>query len=97
MAQRLYSLEFFPPRTPEGVEKLRAARRQLGQLKPAFCSVTFGAGGSTRDGTLETVLEIRGEGIAAVGEHDLGVSQLGYACGRFQRAVAAADDEHVLP
>jgi len=65
MAQRLYSLEFFPPRTPEGVEKLRAARRQLGQLKPAFCSVTFGAGGSTRDGTLETVLEIRGEGIAA--------------------------------
>jgi len=65
MAQRLYSLEFFPPRTPEGVEKLRAARRQLGQLKPAFCSVTFGAGGSTREGTLETVLEIRGEGVAA--------------------------------
>jgi methylenetetrahydrofolate reductase (NADPH) len=65
MAQRLYSLEFFPPRTPEGVEKLRAARRQLGQLKPAFCSVTFGAGGSTREGTLETVLEIRKEGVAA--------------------------------
>ena len=65
MAQRLYSLEFFPPRTPEGVEKLRAARRQLGQLKPTFCSVTFGAGGSTREGTLETVLEIRGEGVAA--------------------------------
>ena len=65
MAQRLYSLEFFPPRTPEGVEKLRAARRQLGQLKPAFCSVTFGAGGSTREGTLETVLEIRREGVAA--------------------------------
>jgi methylenetetrahydrofolate reductase (NADPH) len=64
MAQRLYSFEFFPPRTPEGVEKLRAARRQLGQLKPAFCSVTFGAGGSTREGTLETVLEIRGEGVA---------------------------------
>ena len=65
MAQRLYSLEFFPPRTPEGVEKLRAARRQLGQLTPAFCSVTFGAGGSTREGTLETVLEIRKEGVAA--------------------------------
>jgi len=65
MAQRHYSLEFFPPRTPEGVEKLRAARRQLGQLKPAFCSVTFGAGGSTREGTLETVLEIRREGVAA--------------------------------
>jgi methylenetetrahydrofolate reductase (NADPH) len=64
MAQRQFSLEFFPPRTPEGVEKLRAARRQLGQLKPSFCSVTFGAGGSTREGTLETVLEIRREGLA---------------------------------
>ena len=62
---RTFSLEYFPPRTPEGVEKLRAARRQLAQLKPAFCSVTFGAGGSTREGTLSTVLEIRGEGIDA--------------------------------
>ena len=63
MAARQYSFEFFPPRTPEGVEKLRAARRQLVQLRPAFCSVTFGAGGSTREGTLATVLEIRGEGV----------------------------------
>lgn len=58
-----YSVEFFPPRTPEGVDKLRAARRQLGQLKPSFCSVTFGAGGSTREGTLSTVLEIRADGL----------------------------------
>ena len=65
MSGPLYSFEFFPPRTPDGVEKLRVARRQLAQLKPAFCSVTFGAGGSTREGTLETVLEIRGEGVAA--------------------------------
>ena len=65
MTSGVYSLEFFPPRTPEGVEKLRAARRQLAQLEPAFCSVTFGAGGSTREGTLETVLEIRAEGVAA--------------------------------
>ena len=65
MTRGAYSLEFFPPRTPEGVEKLRAARRQLAQLKPAFCSVTFGAGGSTREGTLETVLEIRAEGVPA--------------------------------
>jgi len=65
LASGVYSLEFFPPRTPEGVEKLRAARRQLAQLEPAFCSVTFGAGGSTREGTLETVLEIRAEGVAA--------------------------------
>jgi len=60
---RLFSLEFFPPRTPEGMEKLRATRRQLAQLRPSFCSVTFGAGGSTREGTLATVLEIRGEGL----------------------------------
>jgi len=60
---RLFSLEFFPPRTPEGVERLRATRRQLKQLKPAFCSVTFGAGGSTREGTLATVLEFRDEGM----------------------------------
>ena len=61
---RLFSLEFFPPRTPEGIEKLRATRRQLAQLKPAFCSVTFGAGGSTREGTLATVVEFRAEGMA---------------------------------
>jgi len=63
VAERLFSLEFFPPRTDEGRAKLRAARVQLNALKPAFCSVTFGAGGSTREGTLETVLEIRGEGM----------------------------------
>jgi methylenetetrahydrofolate reductase (NADPH) len=58
-----FSFEFFPPRTPEGVAKLRAARAQLSQLRPAFCSVTFGAGGSTREGTLETVREMMGEGL----------------------------------
>ena len=62
-AAPLYSLEFFPPKTEEGVAKLRAARRDFAALKPAFCSVTFGAGGSTREGTLATVLEIRAEGI----------------------------------
>ncbi|SFN86089.1 methylenetetrahydrofolate reductase [NAD(P)H] [Nitrosospira briensis] len=60
-----FSFEFFPPQTPEGVEKLRATRRQLAQLNPKFFSVTFGAGGSTRDRTLETVLEIQAEGYAA--------------------------------
>ncbi len=63
--KRNYSFEFFPPKTPEGVAKLRAARAQLAQLKPAFCSVTFGAGGSTREGTLAAVLEIRDDGIPA--------------------------------
>ena len=60
---RQYSLEFFPPKTPEGTAKLRAARRELAPLQPAFCSVTYGAGGSTREGTLTAVLEIRDEGM----------------------------------
>ena len=65
MSERTFSIEFFPPKTPEGMAKLRETRRQLAQLKPKFFSVTFGAGGSTRDRTLETVLEIRAEGLAA--------------------------------
>ncbi|PTR07410.1 5,10-methylenetetrahydrofolate reductase (NAD(P)) [Nitrosospira sp. Nsp5] len=60
-----FSFEFFPPQTREGIEKLRATRKQLAQLNPKFFSVTFGAGGSTRDRTLETVLEIQAEGYAA--------------------------------
>ena len=62
---RLFSFEFFPPKTPEGEQKLRAARAQLAQLKPAFMSCTFGAGGSTQEGTLRTVLEMHREGHAA--------------------------------
>lgn len=62
---RTFSFEFFPPKTTEGMEKLRATRKQLAQLKPKFFSVTFGAGGSTRDRTLETVLEIQSEGYDA--------------------------------
>ena len=62
---RTYSFEFFPPNTPEGVEKLRAVTQQLALLKPKFFSVTFGAGGSTRERTLGTVLDIRAQGQAA--------------------------------
>ena len=62
---RLFSFEFFPPKTPEGEQKLRAARAQLAQLEPAFMSCTFGAGGSTQEGTLRTVLEMHREGHAA--------------------------------
>lgn len=62
---RTYSFEFFPPKTAEGMAKLRETRKQLAQLDPKFFSVTFGAGGSTRDRTLETVLEIRAEGFDA--------------------------------
>ena len=60
------SLEFFPPKTPEGVEKLRAVRQKLYALEPEFCSVTFGAGGSTQEGTLDTVRDIVGEGRRGV-------------------------------
>jgi len=62
---RIFSFEFFPPNTPQGTEKLRATTRQLAQLDPEFFSVTFGAGGSTRDRTLGTVLDIRAQGYAA--------------------------------
>jgi len=62
---RTLSLEFYPPRTPEGVRKLGAVRAQLRALAPAYCSVTFGAGGSTREGTLETALAFRADGFAA--------------------------------
>ncbi len=61
MTSRLFSFEFFPPQTPEGVEKLAATRKQLGLLKPAFFSVTFGAGGSTQNRTLETIRQIKAE------------------------------------
>lgn len=56
------SLEFFPPKTPEGVTKLAAVRRELYELSPQFCSVTYGAGGSTQDGTLQAVQAILAEG-----------------------------------
>ncbi|HZV62142.1 MAG TPA: methylenetetrahydrofolate reductase [NAD(P)H] [Methylophilaceae bacterium] len=65
MKQPVISFEFFPPKTEEGIVKLRAARQQLAQLNPKFFSVTFGAGGSTRDRTMETVLEIHHEGFEA--------------------------------
>ncbi len=59
------SLEFFPPKTPEGADKLRAVRAQLYDLQPEFCSVTYGAGGSTQAGTFATVKEILAEGVDA--------------------------------
>ena len=59
------SVEFFPPKTPEGVEKLRVVRQRLYTLKPEFCSVTFGAGGSTQEGTFKAVSEILAEGVSA--------------------------------
>lgn len=59
------SFEFFPPKTPEGADKLRAVRQRLYARQPEFCSVTFGAGGSTQEGTLQTVRDILAEGVDA--------------------------------
>ena len=62
-AARKFSFEFYPPKTEEGAAKLQGTVRQLGQLKPDFFSCTYGAGGSTREGTLATVLKIREAGF----------------------------------
>ena len=54
-----HSFEFFPPKTAEGIAKLEQTARLLAEHKPRFFSVTFGAGGSTRDRTFETVLDLQ--------------------------------------
>jgi methylenetetrahydrofolate reductase (NADPH) len=59
------SIEFFPPQTPEGLEKLRTVRAELAKLNPEFFSVTYGAGGSTRERTFAVVKEIAAEGFDA--------------------------------
>ena len=66
---RTLSFEFFPPRTDKGVSNLRAARAELEQQRPAFFSVTFGAGGSTRDRTYETVRDIKENSSCEVAPH----------------------------
>src|SRR5450755_4843802 len=64
-ADGTFSFEFFPPATEQGAERLVATRAQLAQLGPKFFSVTYGAGGSTRDRTLDTVLQIKAAGQPA--------------------------------
>ncbi|HYD75934.1 methylenetetrahydrofolate reductase [NAD(P)H] [Ramlibacter sp.] len=94
------SLEFFPPKSDEGADKLRVARQKLYDLKPAFCSVTFGAGGSTQEGTLQAVREIMAEGCAAaphlscIGQtHDSIRERLSaYAAAGIRRIVALRGD-----
>jgi methylenetetrahydrofolate reductase (NADPH) len=62
----VFSCEFFPPKTEEGLQTLRATRDRLAKLKPSFFSVTYGAGGSTQERTFDTVREIQREcGIEA--------------------------------
>ena len=59
------SFEFFPPRTEEGRRKLAITRKQLSQYQPEYFSCTYGAGGTTRAGTLQTITDIMNDGVAA--------------------------------
>ncbi len=65
MKKSAISFEFFPPKTADGIASLRETRVQLAKFNPEFFSVTFGAGGSTRDRTMDTVLEMHKEGFNA--------------------------------
>ena len=60
-----FSVEFFPPKTEEGKVKLRKTRDELAKLNPSYISVTFGAGGSTQQGTYDTIKEIKDSGVDA--------------------------------
>lgn len=94
------SFEFFPPRTDEGAVKLRTVREKLSALHPAFFSVTFGAGGSTKEGTWNTVIEIAQAGeavaphISCVGTTRSAVLELieGYKAHGIKRLVALRGD-----
>jgi len=100
MTQPELSIEFFPPQTAEGLEKLRAVRAQLAQLEPAFFSVTFGAGGSTRDRTFDVVMEIAAEGrtaaphLSCVGSTAAGIREIlhDYQAHGIRRLVALRGD-----
>ncbi|MDL2284032.1 methylenetetrahydrofolate reductase [NAD(P)H] [Oxalobacter sp. OttesenSCG-928-P03] len=65
MSSHHFSIEFFPPKTPEACEKLRQTRARLYPLSPEYFSVTLGAGGSTQDGTQDVALQIHQEGQRA--------------------------------
>ncbi|UCE30373.1 MAG: methylenetetrahydrofolate reductase [NAD(P)H] [Burkholderiales bacterium] len=94
------SFEFFPPNTEAGSEKLRAVRAQLWSQSPEYFSVTYGAGGATRDKTVATVFEIADEGLpvaphlSCVGAHRAQVAQLleRYRERGIQRLVALRGD-----
>jgi methylenetetrahydrofolate reductase (NADPH) len=94
------SFEFFPPKSPEGADKLRSVRARLAALKPAFFSVTFGAGGSTKEGTWNTVMQMHAEGltvaphISCIGTTRASVRELlaGYRATGIRRMVALRGD-----
>ncbi len=65
LSAQLFSFEFYPPKTEEGAASLQVVHSKLAKLNPDFFSVTFGAGGSTRDKTFDTVVDIQTKGVAA--------------------------------
>jgi len=100
VTDRVFSFEFFPPKSEEGAQKLRAVRAKLAEVGPAFFSVTFGAGGSTKEGTWSTVMEMHGAGlpvaphISCMGTTRAQVAQLlnGYRDAGVPRLVALRGD-----
>ena len=94
------SFEFFPPNTPVGVEKLKTVVQELGALAPQYFSVTYGAGGSTRDKTLGAVMDIAAAGFEAaphlscVGSTRLGLAEIlaTYKAQNIHRVVALRGD-----
>ena len=99
--ERVFSFEFFPARTEEGKRKLRATWKRLSDLHPRYFSVTFGAGGSTREGTMETVLEIQGQSgidaaphVSCIGSTRAGIRALleQYKAADIRRLVALRGD-----
>ena len=94
------SIEFFPPQTPEGADKLRATRERLAALAPTFFSVTYGAGGSTRERTFATVREIAAAGseaaphLSCIGSSREGIREIldEYAAAGIRRIVALRGD-----
>ncbi|MCF6323622.1 MAG: methylenetetrahydrofolate reductase [NAD(P)H] [Gammaproteobacteria bacterium] len=95
-----FSCEFFPPKTEKGVENLRKTLAELATLNPAYFSVTFGAGGSTQEGTFDTVKAIQEKGYAAaphlscIGSTAEGIRELlnGYVGIGVKRIVALRGD-----
>ncbi|CAD5374203.1 5,10-methylenetetrahydrofolate reductase [Rubrivivax sp. A210] len=94
------SFEFFPPNTPVGADKLKAVVQELAAVKPEFFSVTYGAGGSTRDKTLATVRDIAAQGfdaaphLSCVGSTEDGIAEIldTYRAQGIRRLVALRGD-----
>ncbi len=100
LARTPISIEFFPPNTPVGSEKLKAVVADLAALQPEFFSVTYGAGGATRDKTLATVRDIAAAGheaaphLSCVGSTRQGIAEIlaTYRAQGIRRIVALRGD-----